>query len=364
MYLKTACPTAVPGFHLAQLAFASVLCVAATAPLAAIVDSGPVSIVVPASLNGLYLNLVTGLAQTSPPISDGWDFNPYLTSGSLQFNADVIGDPFLAIVGAVVPPDNFATALSPGAIIGPTSGFVFGQVSTTGTTFQTTGTSYVGIRFTNEGTGAVNYGYVQMTTTATTGFPATITRYLYENTGAPIRIPNGPPVLVSASLRRVQGVAGTFDLPLSLDPNNPTTESRAGPNHEIVFSFDQPITSGTVGPTLEGTGVLGGNSISANELIAPFGGVNDTQYVTFAFTGVKAAGFDTILAGSVRVGFLAGDVNQTRQVTVADVGIVNSVLLQTVDTTNYLRDVNADGRLTVADKGITNAHLLKKLPAP
>ena len=53
----------------------------------------------------------------------------------------------------------------------------------------------------------------------------------------------------------------------------------------------------------------------------------------------------------MRVGFLFGDANKSRQVTVADVGIINAALLQTVNAFNFQLDVNADGRLTVADKG-------------
>jgi hypothetical protein len=66
----------------------------------------------------------------------------------------------------------------------------------------------------------------------------------------------------------------------------------------------------------------------------------------------------------VRVGFLAGDVSQNRVVTVADLGLVNAQLAQTVTAANYLKDVNASGTLTVADKGITNANLTHSLPAP
>ena len=69
-------------------------------------------------------------------------------------------------------------------------------------------------------------------------------------------------------------------------------------------------------------------------------------------------------AASVRIGFLVGDVNQNRVVTVADLGLVNAQLAQPVTAANYLKDVNASGTLTLADKGITNANLTKALPAP
>ena len=67
---------------------------------------------------------------------------------------------------------------------------------------------------------------------------------------------------------------------------------------------------------------------------------------------------------SARIGFLAGDVNQNRVVTVADLGLVNAQLAQAVTAANYLKDINVSGTLTVADKGLANARLTEALPAP
>jgi hypothetical protein len=69
-------------------------------------------------------------------------------------------------------------------------------------------------------------------------------------------------------------------------------------------------------------------------------------------------------SASVRVGFLAGDVNQNRVVSIADLGLVNAQLAQPVTAANFLKDVNASGTLTVADKGIANANLTRALPPP
>jgi len=66
----------------------------------------------------------------------------------------------------------------------------------------------------------------------------------------------------------------------------------------------------------------------------------------------------------VRLGFLLGDVNQNRVVTLSDLGLVNAQLAQAVTAANFLKDVNASGTLSLADKGVTNANLTKALPAP
>jgi hypothetical protein len=90
-------------------------------------------------------------------------------------------------------------------------------------------------------------------------------------------------------------------------------------------------------------------------------GVNNQQNVTVSLSSVASSDGGT---ASVRLGFLLGDVNQNRVVTVADLGLVNAQLAQTVSATNFLKDVNASGTLTVGDKGIANANLTRALPAP
>ena len=69
-------------------------------------------------------------------------------------------------------------------------------------------------------------------------------------------------------------------------------------------------------------------------------------------------------SGTIRVGYLAGDVNQNRVVTLADIAIVNGQLSQPVTNLNYLKDVNVNGTVSLADKAITNSKLTNSLPPP
>ena len=172
-----------------------------------------------------------------------------------------------------------------------------------------------------------------------------------------------PPLLVSSASRKLHGTAGTFDLLLSSVAANPTTEPRTGPGQTIVMSFDKPIANADDPTVSEGSAIFGNKSIVGNDVILNFTHVNNAQYVTFVLTNVASAegGGGT---GSVRVGYLFGDANQSRQVSVSDVGMVNATLLKAVTLTSFVFDINADGKLTVADKGLANANLLKKLPAP
>jgi Domain of unknown function (DUF4394) len=171
------------------------------------------------------------------------------------------------------------------------------------------------------------------------------------------------PVVTGLALRKVHGAAGTFDLPLSLVATNPTTEPRAGPNHQLIFTFDKAIDGAMFGIS-EGTSVAAGGMITGNQAIMDVIGVSNAQYFTLYLFNIRSA--DGAIGGTAaaRAGFLEGDVNQNRVVTVADLGLVNAQLTQPVNASNYLKDVNATGTLTVADKGLTNAKLTTALPAP
>jgi streptogramin lyase len=184
--------------------------------------------------------------------------------------------------------------------------------------------------------------------------------------GAPTRVARitiPPPVLQSAVSRKVHGSAGTFDLPLSLvDIHNPTTESRQGTFATIVMTFDAAITSASA-VVSEGVATAGAPTFNGSDVIVNLSGVMDQQYLTLALTNVISAGVP-VAGASVRMGFLTGDVNHSRTVTVADLGLVNAQLTQPVSASNYLMDVNASGTLTLADKGITNVNLTHSLPPP
>jgi len=175
-----------------------------------------------------------------------------------------------------------------------------------------------------------------------------------------------PVALQGALSRKVQGAAGTFDLPLSLAADVPTVEPRSGGSggdHTIVLSFDQPVSAGDAAVTA-GTGTAGTPTFAGNDMIVPLTGIANQQYVTLSVSNVVAAGGGSGGFGSVRIGFLLGDVNQNRVVTVADLGQVNAQIAQPVTAANHLKDVNASGTLTVADKGIANTQITKALPAP
>ena len=134
------------------------------------------------SIDGVYLNVVTGVTGASSGAVAGYDINVYNNGGGLTFYG--AASPYGVLATGTAGTLAVAQRLNVGATVSSTSTGFYNQFQTVGTAFQgTTGVSYVGFRFLNEVTGATNYGYLQLTTTSGDGFPATITGYAYDNAG-------------------------------------------------------------------------------------------------------------------------------------------------------------------------------------
>ena len=174
----SACSGPRLAFRIAGWGIVFALNLASSYCIATVVDSGPVNIPIPATSAGVSLDLITGTSATVLPFPAGWDFSAYATGGNLNLST-VTNTQFVGAGAAV-------SALVSGVSVGPGSAFATGILSANA--FRISGTPYIGFRFTNETTGVQNYGYAQISTTAPSGFPATITRYVYENTGAAIAI--------------------------------------------------------------------------------------------------------------------------------------------------------------------------------
>ena len=142
-----------------------------------LIDSGIVNLDAPATTTGIYLNWLDGSTCIASCTAANYMFNPW-NSGGLTFFWPHASDACVASGGS-------CTVLSSGAVIGPAS--TFGQSN--GLNFRPGVNGYLGFSFLNTNTATVNYGYVHMTTTGATGYPATIVQYVYDNSGAAITIP-------------------------------------------------------------------------------------------------------------------------------------------------------------------------------
>ena len=144
---------------------------------AAVVYSGPVSINIPSSLGGVYLNVATGANSTSN--ITGYDINPY-SSSSLNI--------FMPSTGGAVGSGSNYFNLAPGTLISAASTFAATGVDTISalTPLNTNSSlNYVGFRFINESAGSqLQYGWIQiMLSSAPNTQPRTIVGYAFENTG-------------------------------------------------------------------------------------------------------------------------------------------------------------------------------------
>jgi hypothetical protein len=160
----------------------------ATAANAAVVfvDLSAVPIAVPNNIDGVYLNLVTGVAGASEAAVPGWDINPYNNTEGLTFYGAASSSGIFATgtpgVLAVATSLSFGNSIS--------SSGQYNQFQTTALNFQSVGTRYVGFRFLNEGTSQLNYAWLEIQSGGLAfpnqGFPAAILRYAYENSGQAI----------------------------------------------------------------------------------------------------------------------------------------------------------------------------------
>jgi len=171
---------------------------AATVPANAVVISFTTPIAVPATLDGIYINFATGATGTSGPGTPGWDFNPYLSTALSFFWNPTPVDSSGGVATAATGGQYIDLAL--GTSVSAASVFTRITASAATAQFQAIGAHTLGFRFFNEGTSAINYGYLTYQTAGSNGFPGTITGWSFDNTGAAITVVPEPGTALMLSL--------------------------------------------------------------------------------------------------------------------------------------------------------------------
>lgn len=169
---------------LTSLAMAAMTVGSSQAFAALVCSSG--SIPIPNSGDGIYLNFVTGATGSAGSATAGWDFNAYADVSALNFFSSSAASNNTRYVGT----GTTVSVLGVGTLIDATSSFSSAGIAPGGAFRAGVVARYVGVTFKNEGTAAMNFGWVSLTTTGPTGFPATINQYCYRNDGTGIMTPS------------------------------------------------------------------------------------------------------------------------------------------------------------------------------
>ncbi|MEQ1515714.1 MAG: choice-of-anchor Q domain-containing protein [Usitatibacteraceae bacterium] len=151
--------------------------------------------------------------------------------------------------------------------------------------------------------------------------------------------------------RKAHAAAGNFDIPIDVSQpltGNVTTEPRTtGGMHSIVFVFSAAVAGSPIANVVDATGALIGAPVTAvfgNELHVLLSNVPDRVRAT-----VSIGGLNDIGAVAASMGFLIGDVDNTRTVNASDISGVKARSGQTTNANNFRYDVNASGSINSSD---------------
>jgi hypothetical protein len=96
------------------------------------------------------------------------------------------------------------------------------------------------------------------------------------------------------------------------------------------------------------------------DVLVTLTGIPDSQRATVTLRNVNNTGINT--AYPVSMGFLVGDVTNSRSVNAGDIGGVKAHTPQTTNGSNFRFDVNADGNVDTKDISMVKARAGSVLP--
>ena len=178
----------------------------------------------------------------------------------------------------------------------------------------------------------------------------------------------GPLSLLAVQSRKIHGSVGTFNLAIDATiaiGGAISVEPRVtGTGHTIVFQFSGPVTSVGGVNSLDASLMAVGSATFAipaspgDEVVVTLTGVPDNQRATISVTNINAAAINA----SASMGFLVGDVNNTRSVNSSDISAVKARSGQSTTAFNFLFDVNASGAIDLSDVSAVKARSGLTLP--
>ena len=170
--------------------------------------------------------------------------------------------------------------------------------------------------------------------------------------------------LTAVQSRKAHGAAGSFDTSVDITQTiggAVTVESRAiGAGHQIVFKFDGPVATYGTPLAFDETGAPIGTLMAltaGNDVVVTLTNVPDNKRIRLVLPNVNGAG-DAV----VSLGFLVGDVNNSRSVSTVDVQQLKARSGQGVDAANFRFDLNASGVISAADVSAVKSRSPRNLP--
>jgi hypothetical protein len=129
-----------------------------------------------------------------------------------------------------------------------------------------------------------------------------------------------------------------------------------GSGHTIVFQFNVPVgTTGTVSVAPVGTVMA---ATSGNDVVVTLTDMPDNQRATISLNAVNG----TAVNVAASLGFLVGDVNNTRSVNSSDISSLKARSGQATTGSNFRFDVNATGAINSSDISAVKARSGLVLP--
>ncbi len=171
-------------------------------------------------------------------------------------------------------------------------------------------------------------------------------------------VPGAALALAAVFSRKNHPGLGDQDIPIDTNQSIGqlvTVEPRTiGAGHRIVFRFNNTVTSVAMSASTVGNV---SHAFTGNEVTVTLTGVPDNQRATVSLGGVNGA-----LNPSASIGFLVGDVSNSRSVVANDVAAVKARNGQTANAGNFRYDLNVSGGINNLDVSAVKARSGMVLP--
>lgn len=169
-----------------------------------------------------------------------------------------------------------------------------------------------------------------------------------------------PVQATSAVSRKVHGMVGAFDLPLSLGGISTIEPRNNGGTHQIVFTFPEAVTCSGATVTSGTAATVSPSSPAANVVVVDLIGVPDRQSITVTLLDVDDGKNTNNVAARLRV--IAGDVNRNDSVNSSDISDVKKNSSQALTALNFLTDLDVNGVINSTDITIAKSKSGSVLP--